>query len=74
MLTAILRAGALQGSVLLEAHDEEDEEKHVFEANGASDDELEAEYQEAVALMTIANQRRAEVDLATQFFRKLLVM
>ena len=38
--------------------------------NEASDDELEAEYQEAVALMTIAKQRRAEVDLARQFFRK----
>ena len=69
MLIGILRAGALRGSVLLEAQDEEDEEKHVFEANGASDDELEAEYQEALALMTIANQRRAEVDPARQFFR-----
>ena len=34
----------------MEAQDEEDE----GEANEASDDELEAEYQEAVALMTIA--------------------
>ena len=50
----------------MEAQDEEDE----GEANEASDDELEAEYQEAVALMTIAKQRRAEVDRARQFFRK----
>ena len=28
---------------------------HVFEATEASDDELEAEYQEAVAMMTVAN-------------------
>ena len=43
------------------------EGEHVLEANDASDDELEAEYQEAVALMTIAKQRRAEVDRARQF-------
>ena len=61
MLTAIPRAGALRGSVplhrkqsgaysaqVVEAQDEEDEE-HVPEANETSDDELEAEYQEAVA-------------------------
>ena len=41
-----------------------------LEENAASDDELEAEYQEAVALMTIAKQRRAEADQARQFFRK----
>ena len=35
-----------------------------------SDDELEAEYQEAVAMMTVAEQRRTEVDRARQFFRK----
>ena len=55
---------------MVEAWGEEDEEEHVLEANGASDDELEAEYQEAVALTTIAKQRRAEVDRARQFFRK----
>ena len=51
-----------------EGQDEEDEEEHVLE-NEASDDELEAEYQEAVELTTIAKQRRAEVDRARQFFR-----
>ena len=55
---------------VVEAQDEEDEEKHVLEVNEASDDELEAQYQEAVALMTIGIQRRAEVDLARQFFQK----
>ena len=82
-LTAILRAGALRGSVPLnrkqpgtcsqveEAPEEEDEEGCFLEANEEPDDELEAEYQEAVALMTIAKQRRAEVDQARQFFRKL---
>ena len=39
-------------------------------ANEASDDELEAEYQEAVAMMTVAKQRRTEVERARQFFRK----
>ena len=84
MFTGIPRAGAVREGVLLhrkqsgafsakvvEAQDEEDEEEHVLEANEASDDELEAEYQEAVALMTIAKKRRAEVDRARQFFRKL---
>ena len=83
MLTPIPRAGALRGSVPFDrkqlgafsaqvaaAHDEEDEEEHFLEANEASDDELEAEHWEAVALMTIAKQRRAEVDKASQFFRK----
>ena len=83
MLTAIPRAGALQGCVplhlqqsgaysaqVVEAQDEEDEEKHVLEANEASDNEVEAECQEAVALMTIAKQRKSEVDRARQFFRK----
>ena len=55
---------------MVEAQDEEDEQEHVLEANEVSDDELEAEYQEAVARMTIAKQRRAEVDRARQFFRK----
>ena len=75
MLTAIPRAGALRGCVplhrtqsgaysaqVVEAQDEEDDE--------ASDDELEAEHQETMALITIAKQRRAEVDRARQFFRK----
>ena len=55
MLTAILRAGALRGSVplhrkqsgaytaqVVEGQDEENEEVHVLEANEASHDELEA--------------------------------
>ena len=83
MLTAIPRAGALRGCVPLhpkhpgaysaqvaEAHYDEDEEEHVLEANEASDDELEPECQEAAAMMTIAKQRRAEVDRAGQFFQK----
>ena len=45
-----------------EAQDEEDEGEHVLEKKEASDDELEAEYQEAVAMLTIAKQRRKEVD------------
>ena len=49
---------------------EKDEEEHVLEENEASDDEFEAEYQEAAAMMTIAKQRRAEVDRARHFFRK----
>ena len=52
---------------MVEAQDEEDEEEYVSEVNEASDDELEAEYQEAVALRTIAKQRRAEVDRARHF-------
>ena len=80
---AIPQPGALRGSVALyrkqsgvypaqvvEAQDEEDEEEHVLETNEASDDELEAEHRETIALMTIAKQRRAEVDQARQFFRK----
>ena len=55
---------------MVETQDEEDEEQHAFEANEASDDELEAECQEAVAMMTVAEQRRTEVDRARQFFRK----
>ena len=53
-----------------EAWDEGNEEVHVLEAKEASHDEWEAEYQEAVAMMAIAKQRRAEVDQARQFFRK----
>ena len=55
---------------MVEAQDEGDEEEHVLEANEASDDEMEAEYQEAAAMMTVAKQRRTEVDRARQFFRK----
>ena len=75
MLAAIPRAGALRGGFplrrkqsgaysaqVVEAQDEGDEEEHVLEVNGASDDELEAEYQEAAAMMTVAKQRRTEVD------------
>ena len=54
----------------VEAQDEEAEGEHVLEENKASDDELEAESQEAVAVMTIAKQRKAEVDRARQIFRK----
>ena len=54
---------------MLEVQDEEDEGEHVLEENEASEGELEAEYQVAVALMTITKQRRAEVDRARQFFR-----
>ena len=56
---------------MVEAQDEEDEEEHVLEANESSDDELEEEYQEAVAMMTVAKQCRTEVDRARLFFRKL---
>ena len=49
----------------LEAQDEEDEGEQVLEENEASEDELEAEYQEAVA-----KQRRAEVNRSRQFSRK----
>ena len=83
MLTAIPQAGALRGCVPLhrkqsgvysaqgvEAQYEEDEEEHVLETNEASNDELKAEHRESIALMTIAKQRRAEVDQARQFFQK----
>ena len=72
MLTAIPRAGALREGVplhrkqsgaysaqMVEAQDEEDEEEHILEANEASDDELGAEYQEAVALMTVAKRAQS---------------
>ena len=80
MLTAVPQARALRGGVplrrkqsgaysaqVVELPDEGDEEVQVLEA---SDDELEAEYQEAVAMMTVARQRRAEVNRARQFFRE----
>ena len=74
-LTAIPRAGALSGSVPLSrkhpgACSAQVVHEHFPEANEAPDDELEAEHQEAVALMTIAKQCRVEVDRARQFFRK----
>ena len=66
------QSGAYLAQVV-EAPDEGDEEVHVLEAKEASDDELEAEYQEAVAMMTVARQqRRAEVNRARQFFRETL--
>ena len=83
MLTSILRAGAFRGGVplhsktvrsklcpMVEAQEEGDEEEPVLEVNDASEDELEPDYQEAVAIMTVAKQRRTEVDKARQFFRK----
>ena len=51
-----------------EARDEGNGEVYVLEAKEASDDEWEAEYQEAVAMMTVARQRRAQVNRARQFF------
>ena len=83
MPTAIPQAGALRGCVplhrkqsgvcpaqVVEAQEEEAEKTHVLETNEVSDDELEAEHHETIALMTSAKQRRAEVDQARQFFRK----
>ena len=62
MPTAILRAGALQGGVPL--HQRQPgaysfRGMDAVEANAVSDDELETEYQEAIALLTLAKQRRA---------------
>ena len=83
MPTAVPQARALRGGVPLrrkqpgaypaqvgEAQDEGNEEVHVLEAKEASDDEWEAEYQDAVAMMTVARQRRAEANRARQFFRE----
>ena len=83
MLTEIPRTGALRGSVpCIENSPERTLPKwwrprmkrtkgsRSSTKNEASDDELEVEYQEAAAIMTIAKQRRAEVDRARQFFRK----
>ena len=82
MLLAIPRAGALRGGVLYIENRQERAlpkwwrprmkmtKEQVLEQNEASDDELEVKYQEAAAIMTIAKQRRAEVDRARQFFRK----
>ena len=77
MPTAVPQARALRGNVplrrnsqkrspaqVVEAPDEGNEEVHVLEGKGASDDKLEAGYQDAVAMMTVARQRRAEVNKA----------
>ena len=79
MPTAVPQARALRGGFPLRrkqsraysarvvgVQDEGNEEVHVLEA---SDDELEAECQEVVAIMTFARQRTAEVNRARQFFR-----
>ena len=60
------QSGAYSAEVV-EFPDEGDEEVRVLEA---SDDELEAEYQEVVAVTTVARQRRAEVNRARQIFRE----
>ena len=67
---------ALRGGVPLrrkqsEARDEGNEEVHLLEAKEASDSEWEAEYNEAVAMMTVARERRAGVNRARQFFGNL---
>ena len=49
--------GAYSAQVV-EAQGEEDVGKHVLEENVSSDDEWEAEDQEAVAIMTVGRQRR----------------
>ena len=80
MLTAIPQTHASRRSIpfcwkqsrvdydqVVEAQDEEDEGEHVLEENKASFDDLEIEYQEAVAMKTLAKQRRAEVNRARQF-------
>ena len=77
MLRAVPQARALRGGIPWRRKqsgaysaqvvgDEGNEEVHVLEA---SDDELEAKHQEAVAMMTVARQRRAPVNRARQFFR-----
>ena len=55
---------------MVETQDEENEGEQVLEENEAFYDELDVEYQEAVAMMTLAKQRRAEVNRARQFSRK----
>ena len=55
---------------MVESQDEENEREDVLEEHEASDDELVTEYQEAVAMMTIAKHRRAEVDRTRHFLRK----
>ena len=56
------QSGAYPAQVV-EVQDVGNEEVHV-EAKEASDDEWEAECQEAVATMTVARQSRAEVNRA----------
>ena len=76
MPTAVPQARALRGCVPLRREQsgaypaQVVEEVHVLVATEASDDEWEAEYQEAVAMMTVAGQRRAEVNRARRFFRE----
>ena len=83
MPTAVPQARALRGGVplrrkqsgtypakVVKALDEGNKEVHVLETKGASDDELEADYQEAMTMMSVARQRRAEVNRAHQFFRE----
>ena len=53
------QSGAHTAQVVV-AQDEEDEGEHDLEENEASDDELEVQHQEAVAMMTIAKQKRTE--------------
>ena len=55
---------------MVETQDEQNEGEEVLEENEAFYDELEVEYQEAVAMMTLAKQRRGEVNRARQFSRK----
>ena len=62
MLTAISRAGTLEGVVPLRQRRPgafSAQGVEALEVNEVSDDELEAEYQEAVDLTTILKQRRA---------------
>ena len=62
MATAIPRAGALQGEVPLHQRQPRaysPRGMEAVEANAVSDDELESEYQEAIALLTLVKQRRA---------------
>ena len=62
VLTAIPRAGALQGGVPLTQRQPGAYSAQVvqaLEANEVSDDELETEYQEAMAVPTVVKQRKA---------------
>ena len=68
MLTAVPRAGAWQGVVLLPQRQPgaySAQAVEAVEANEVSDDELETEYQEAVALMTIVKQGNLACPLET---------
>ena len=55
---------------VVETQDEKNEGEHILEENEAFYDELEVECLEALAMMTLAKHRRAEVNRARQFFRK----